>query len=317
MNASLKGQPRYLGIEIGGTKTQVVLGAPGGVIVDRRRFSVNAALGAQGIREDIASAIESFRRDGAITASGIAFGGPIRRSLGKTLTSHQIAGWDDYPILEWARELTASPVALENDANAAALAESIYGAGKERPSMFYITLGSGVGGGLVRAKRLYHGHLSSETEIGHLTIHPNGGTIESHCAGWAVNRRVLAMATAAPHSWIATKVNDYPGSEAKVLLEGLAVEDPECERMATELCETLAWGFSLVCALMSPACFVIGGGLSHLGEPLRQRVHSALDAQLMDALRPTPPVYLAQLGDDVVPVGALTMAEAIAPQEAV
>src|SRR5882724_3464993 len=135
-----------LGIEIGGTKLQLVLGERG-KIKERRRLTVEPRLGAEGIREQIKKALPEF--GGSIGAVGVGFGGPVDWKTGRIYRSHQIEGWSEFDLGSWLRELTRTPVRVDNDANVAALGEALHGAGKGLNPVFYVTLGSGVGGGLV------------------------------------------------------------------------------------------------------------------------------------------------------------------------
>lgn len=302
-------RPALIGIEIGGTKTQVVVGAPNGGILDRRRFLVDRAAGAKGILSDIASAVDGFFAATKIEAIGIAFGGPVDRLSGTTLRSHQIDGWDDFCLADWAERRWKIPVSLENDANTAAFAESRFGAGVGSSSTFYTTLGSGVGGGMVIGDAIFHGALASETEIGHLTLPQSGQTVESLCSGWAVNKRLRTSASEQPNSWLARNINQFPGAEARILGNPSAREDSNCQAVIAEVSQTLAWAFSVVSALLSPARIVIGGGLSHLGDWFRDEIDGRLQGLLMDALRPGPQLRLAKLGEDVVPIGALALAQ--------
>ena len=145
----------YVGIEIGGTKLQVVLGDE--VIRARRTLSVDAAKGAAGIRQQIEEALEELTSDLPIRAVGVGFGGPVDWKSGKICRSHQIEGWSDFDLGGWLKKLTGKPVLVDNDANVAALGEARHGAGAGFNPVFYVTLGSGVGGGLVVDGKIYHG----------------------------------------------------------------------------------------------------------------------------------------------------------------
>ncbi len=184
-----------IGIEIGGTKLQVVLGDAAGAIHRRFRFAVDRARGAEGIREQIARALaEPEARDAR--AVGAGFGGPVDWRTGRVCCSHHVAGWSDFPLGDWLRELTGRPAAVDNDANVAALAEARLGAGRGADPVLYVTLGSGVGGGLVCGGAIYHGAPPGEVELGHVRLDRAGATVESRCAGWAVDRKVRARIAA-------------------------------------------------------------------------------------------------------------------------
>ncbi|MEX2235899.1 MAG: ROK family protein, partial [Cyclobacteriaceae bacterium] len=106
------------------------------------------------------------------------------------ITSYQVEGWGDFVIQEWLEKLTGIPVRIDNDANVAALGESLYGAGKNAKQVFYVTLGSGVGAGVVVNNQIYHGAKYGEGEFGHIRLDKNGRTVESSCSGWAVDEKI-------------------------------------------------------------------------------------------------------------------------------
>jgi glucokinase len=126
---------------------------------------------------------------------GIGFGGPVDRSRGVVATSFHVSGWGDFPLVAWVRDQLAGddaglPVVLENDANAATLAEAIAGAGAGSRIVFYTNAGSGIGAGVVVNGMLYHGRQGGELELGHLRLTPGGGILETLASGWALDRRV-------------------------------------------------------------------------------------------------------------------------------
>ena len=182
-----------LGIEIGGTKLQLVLGNETGSIRERRKLKVDPKSGAAGIRDQIARSIPELLALGSIDAVGVGFGGPVDWRTGKICRSHQIAGWSEFDLSGWLQEQVNAPVHVDNDANVAALGEARCGAGVGLNPVFYVTLGSGVGGGLVAEDRIYHGTTPGESEIGHVRLDRKGTTVESRCSGWAVDARLREL----------------------------------------------------------------------------------------------------------------------------
>ena len=116
--------------------------------------------------------------------------GAVNFKTGKICRSHQIEGWSEFDLRGWLAELTSARVIVDNDANVAALGEALRGAGRGHNPVFYVTLGSGVGGGLVVDRRIYHGVLPGEAEIGHVRLDRAGTTVESRCSGWVVDARI-------------------------------------------------------------------------------------------------------------------------------
>ena len=140
---------KFAVIEIGGTKLQFALGDGTGVIAKRLRFHVDKARGAEGIRARIAEVLPPLvgEHDAAGVAAG--FGGPVDWRSGRIARSHQIEGWSDFELGPWLEQIAGVPAVVDNDANVAALGEAWRGAGAGMNPVFYVTLGSGVGGGLV------------------------------------------------------------------------------------------------------------------------------------------------------------------------
>ena len=199
---------------------------------------------------------------------------------------------------------------VENDANVAALGEAIAGAGREMSPVFYVTLGSGVGGGLVINGQIYHGSPPGEAEFGHLRLDSKGTTVESRCSGWAIDRRVRAAIAKTPTGLLASLAATNQGAEARLLATGLSRDDAASNEILAELAADLSFALSHVVHLLHPRVIILGGGLSLLGEPLRQAVAEALPIRIMEIFRPGPSVRLASLGEDAVPIGALLLAAA-------
>jgi glucokinase len=301
-------QHAHAGIEIGGTKLQLVVGEDNGAIRERQRFAVAREAGGEGIRRQIATALERFLKSHPVRAVGVGYGGPVNWRTGQVCCSHHVEGWSDFPLGAWLRERTGLPVAVDNDANVAALGEARAGAGRGCDPVLYVTLGSGVGGGLVVAGQIYHGAAPGEVEVGHVRLDRAGVTVESQCAGWAVDRKLRAAAAANPHGRLAALTAELSGGEARRLGDALQAGDPAARQILETTAEDLAFGLSHAVHLLHPERIVLGGGLSLLGEPLRSAVAAALPGFLMDAFRPGPDVALAGLGEDAVPVGALLLA---------
>lgn len=297
----------FLGIEIGGTKLQLVVGNEEANILERFRFTVNPEQGAKGIKKQIREGLDKIRLH-TVSAIGIGFGGPVDHQSGRILTSYQVPGWGDFVLQDWLEKLTRIPVWLDNDANVACLGESLYGAGVESGQVFYVTLGSGVGAGLVINKKIYHGAKNSEAEFGHIRLDKGGRTVESSCSGWAVDQKIRKYVELNPDSVLSQLTKDLSRGEARVLKPALDRQDQATIRIVEETTDDLAFALSHVVHLLNPETIILGGGLSLIGEPLRQRVEQKLPGYVMDVLRPGPSIQLSTLKEDAVPVGALALA---------
>lgn len=305
-------QSVFLGIEIGGTKLQVVVGDDSARILRRFRFNVAPSLGAAGIREQLETTLTELRQSHLIQAAGIGFGGPVDWRNRQICCSHQIEGWSEFELGPWVQNLLGGvPVLMDNDADVAALGEALHGAGVNANPVFYVTLGSGVGGGLVVDGRIYHGAKPGEAEIGHIRLDRSGVIVENRCSGWAVDRRIRALKQSGSASILCELSREHSSGEAQFLPRALELNDAIAHQLLGEVAGDLAFALSHVVHLFHPEVIVIGGGLSKIGEPLRAAVAKALPVYVMEAFGPGADIRLAGLGEDSVPTGALELARQI------
>jgi glucokinase len=220
-------------------------------------------------------------------ACGIGFGGPVDYPSQTVTLSTHVEGWARYPLVDNIRELTQAPVVMDNDANVGALGEATFGAGRGHNPLFYMTLSTGIGGGIVIDGRIYRGGDSFAGEIGHLNIEPAGppclcgsnGCYERMCCGLWLER-------------------DY-GRPAKELLQ-----DPEFVRRYVV---HLARGLKAALMLLNPARIVIGGGISKAGDRLFIPLREELGRQMTSWSRARRDVVPAELADDSVLFGTLAL----------
>src|SRR6266566_2617505 len=163
----------FLGIEIGGTKLQLGLGLGDGTLAGLWRDTVDVAAGPEGIRRQITAAVPELLAKANVDRAqvrgvGIGFGGPVDDATHTIIKSHQIEGWDNFPLAAWITDMLGWPAVLGNDADVAGLAEALFGAGKGLSPIFYITIGSGIGGGFIINGEIYRGVGRGAAEIGHL-----------------------------------------------------------------------------------------------------------------------------------------------------
>ncbi len=296
-----------IGIEIGGTKQQIVAGDAEGNILDRCRFSVGPEDGGLVIRERISEELPNLIATHKPERIGVGFGGPVDFTKGTVAVSHQVEGWSGFPLRDWLNELTGLPVVIGNDSNTAALAEALRGAGRGFNPAFYLNMGSGVGGGLVVDGPLYHGDSPGEVEVGHLRLDPDGTTVEDRCSGWSVDRAIRTAIANAPDSPLAQLVGSETSGEAKHLASALAQNDSIAKTILENVSHDLAYALSHVTHLFHPQAITLGGGLSLIGEPLRQGIAEKLPEFLMEIYGTGPEIKLSELGEDAVPVGALLL----------
>jgi len=300
---------KYIGIEIGGTKLQVFLGDRNMEIIRKSLINVGENKNADNIREKIEHVIQEFLAFNNVCGIGVGFGGPIDYKTGTIATSHQVKGWSGFNLRKWLENISGLPVQVENDANTAALAEAQYGSGETYDKVFYVTLGSGIGGGYIINKEIYHGLEPGESEIGHMCYDKTGTTFESLCSGWAVDKKVRNYIAAKPESILTKMVGANTNSEAKYLGRAIQAGDLGAMKILEETTENLAFGLSHVIHLFHPEIIILGGGLSLMGELLRKSVVSYIPKFVMKAFYPGPDLRLAGLGEDVVAIGGLLLAK--------
>jgi glucokinase len=316
----------YLGIEIGGTKLQLGVGRGDGVLAGLWRGMVDVSAGPDGIRRQITSAIpELLAKAGldrsALKGIGIGFGGPVDDSTRTIIKSHQIDGWDNFPLASWISELASLPSALGNDADVAGLAEALHGAGKGLSPIFYITIGSGIGGGLIVDGQIYRGIGRGAAEIGHLRLlaDTSGGedvldyrVLEQLASGWAIDQEAQQFARANCQNNLQF-VRLAGGDPNRVTTRELAEAIRQGDEVARGLMEMplvyLAEAICHVIALLCPRRIVIGGGVSLMGEealfaPLRRLVAERVFKPFSGLTDIVP----AALGEEVVVHGALALA---------
>lgn len=320
MNPAL---PHLLGVEIGGTKLQLGLGLGDGTIAVLRRLAVDPARGAAGIRGQIAATVaELVREVGPIRAAGVGFGGPVSADRQSTVKSHQIGGWDAFPLAAWIREeLGVARVNIHNDADTAALGETRFGAGAGKSPVLYVTIGSGIGGGLVVDGRIYRGNGAGAVEIGHLRVDDEGTkTLEDVASGWGIAReagRWLADRQRAGDPAVGgllARCGGDPGRATAVILAAAAAEgDPAARAFLDVTTRRFAAGLAHAATLLAPARIILGGGVALIGEEFWfDPVRRELDRRVFGPLRGTFDVVPAALGEEVVVHGALALAAEVA-----
>jgi len=313
----------FLGIEIGGTKLQFGVGlGDGSEFVAFERRDVDIPRGGAGIREQIRTVGRELVARHGVLRVGYGFGGPVLGAQGIVQTSHQVSGWDNFPLVEWTQTELGIPTTLGNDCDVACLAEACFGAGRDAKSVFYITVGTGIGGGLVFDRRIHATSRPASAEIGHLRPGLDADrptrTIESRSAGPGI-----ALATRATlegliaQEEVSKDLNDLmqrcQGQIHFLTTKSIGEAAQAGNQLAREeyvaATLVLGWGISQVITIVAPEVVVVGGGVSLVGEeiffaPLRSAVQKYVFPPLAKSFRLVP----AALGESVVVHGALALA---------
>jgi glucokinase len=318
----------YLGIEIGGTKLQLGVGADTGELAGLWRGAVDVAAGPEGIRRQITAAVpELLARAGVergrLRGVGVGFGGPVDDHAHTVIKSHQIEGWDNFPLADWVGDVVGLPAVLGNDADVAGMAEALHGAGKGLSPVFYVTIGSGIGGGLIIDGEIYRGVGRGAAEIGHLRFLDNyvddyghsmltEGTLEEAASGWALARMADGRCwTGAGRNSLLVRLVDGESQfiTARHIAQAAAQGDAFAVSILSDAWRMLAEAICHVIVLLCPRRIVIGGGVALMGEellfaPLRQRVSERVFKPFAGLTDIVP----AALGEEVVVHGAIALA---------
>jgi len=308
----------YLGIEIGGTKLQLGIGqGDGSPFVAFERLDVDARKGAAGILDDMQRVGRQMLARYPAKGVGIGFGGPIDSAAGRVTKSHQVEGWDGYPLSDWCREQFGLPTRLGNDCDCAALAEARFGAGRGKSAVFFVTVGTGVGGGFVLDGKLYGVGRPAVAEIGHLRpglkADRASATVESLASGRGIEaaaRACLVECDPLDKADLLRRCENDPAmlTARDVAMAAEAGNQAAC-RVLEKACQALGWGIAQVITLLAVNVVVVGGGISLAGEklflaPLRREVRRYVFPPLADSFEILP----AGLGELVVVHGALALA---------
>jgi glucokinase len=321
-------RPLLLGVEIGGTKLQLGVGYGNGVILALERRAVRPEDGSAGILAQMTEAVDVLRCTpglgaGGIAAVGIGFGGPVDSRRGIVTTSHQVGGWDHFPLAEWFADRFSIPcVVLQNDADTAGLGEAQFGAGAGYSPILYVTIGSGIGGGLIIDGQIYRGNGLGALEIGHLWVidrlqcDKDILKLEDVASGWAITRAAREFAqrpgsTAEAEPWLALQLAD--GDPARitpaVVAEAARLGDREAGFILGRAIAAMASALNQAVTLLAPRRIILGGGVSLIGEDQWfQPIRILLDLQVLPPFRGSFDVVPAALSEVVVVHGALALA---------
>jgi glucokinase len=307
-----------IGVDIGGTKVAAGVVDEGGRIV-ATALRPTPSDDPKQTEEVIADVVRELRASHDVDAVGLGAAGLVDAQRANVIFAPNLA-WRNEPLRAAIEERCGLPVVVENDANAAAWAEARFGAGRGQEYLVVLTVGTGLGGGIVLDGQLYRGRLGIAAEIGHLTVEPGGrrcgcgsrGCWERYASGQALVREAQELASISPA--IAERLLGLAGGEP-LAITGLEVTQAalDGDQAALEAFQVLGmWlgvGMASLAAVLDPGMFILGGGVSEAGELLREPAQRTLEERLTArAYRAAPDVRLALLGSEAGIVGAADLA---------
>jgi len=309
----------FIGVDLGGTKIASALVNQKGEIITENVTETEASKGANYVLNKIKNEIKKlYDAAGSVPIGGIGLGIPGLMDIEKGISI--FAGnlaWQNVPVIEEFKKDFHTPIFMDNDVRVATLAEKYFGAGKDVNTLICVTLGTGIGSGIILDGKIYRGYSYSAGEIGHTTVIKDG--LYCNCG----NRGCLEMYASAPgivrqikrhimegHYTIMTKMTD--GNVDKITTKTLSAAFDEGDGLARlvmeNTAELLGIGLSTYAQIINPEMIVIGGGVSLLGDRLFVPLRKYFNEHLMQALRDKIPIVPAKLKDKAGAVGAATLA---------
>lgn len=308
-------QGEALGIDVGGTKINAFRVARDGEILARDQVPTPADDEEATIAEMIVTARRLMTAD--VLAVGVGAAGMVDAERGILRFAPNLA-WRDLAIAERMRTALGVPCQLDNDANVAAFGEYRFGAGRGYRHMLLVTVGTGIGGGIVTDGRLFRGAYGFASEIGHIIVEPDGpacgcgnrGCWEQVAAGRAIDRAGRDAADEHPESLLAELAGGEPSAVDGALVTEAAQRGDEVARGAlAKVGRRLGQGIAGLVNVLDPQIVVVGGGAILAGELLLEPARTAfVDAVEAPEFRPRVPIVAAELGNDAGAVGAAALA---------
>jgi glucokinase len=304
------------GIDIGGTKIAgAVVDEQGEVLAEQRIDS--PATDPEAIEETVAGLVQKLAEDHEITAVGVGAAGFVDAARSTVVFAPNVA-WRDEPLRSELEKRLDLPVVVENDANAAAWGEFAFGAAHDVDDMLMVTVGTGIGGGIVADGELFRGAFGAAAEVGHVRVVPQGrvcgcgnrGCLEQYSSGTALVRDTRAQLDRPEAADLLERAGGDPGAVSGRMITEAAQDGDEFarERLA-DLGRWLGEGVASLVAVLDPAAVVIGGGVVQAGELLLEPTRDAFVAELTGrGHRPLAEVRPARFGNRAGVIGAADLA---------
>lgn len=313
--------PKLLGIDLGGTTTKFAIMKPQGEIQQRWSIQTDVLNDGNNIIPNIIDSINHHLQLYQMSAKqfqgiGIGTPGSVDYQTG-TVDSAFNLNWDRPMALKEQIELhTNIPVQVENDANVAALGEQWLGAGKNSDNVAFVTLGTGVGGGIIINGQIIHGQGGSAGEIGHMTINPQGyrctcgkkGCLETVASATGIVHVARDYAQEyAGDSELKASLDNGDDLTAKDVFDLAKQNDPLALKVTSAVCDQLGLALSIVAVTINPQYIIIGGGVSNAGDFLLQRVQESYNRYVFSSVKKTTTLTLATLGNEAGVIGAASL----------
>jgi glucokinase len=307
----------YIGIDLGGMSVKAGLVDEEGRIVRKATCPTLVERGARPIVDDMARLCVDLIRDEGISEDEVKAIGVGLPGIEDPVTGHvpfcTNLYWHEVPVREWMNETIKKPIFIGNDATVAGLAESVAGVSKGKSSSVFVTLGTGVGGGIVLGGKVYSGFHGVGSEIGHMITVSGGdectcgnkGCWERYASAGAIIRRGREAAQAHPESKIYKDVDGkLEDVTAKIVIDAAKAGDETAVKVFDDYVFHLCEGLVSIINLIDPEVIVLGGGVSHAGQFLLDAINKTLPGMVFYKTMPYADIALATLGNDAGIIGA-------------
>lgn len=318
-HSNLNMEKLLCGVDLGGTKLAVVLADEQGTIRDKCVVYDHATKTDSEIVlyiTDLIKQIVSSNRlkETDLYGIGVSFPGHLRYKEGITITTSNLKGLKNFPLRQAIQAHFQVRVLVDNDANAQSYAEFRYGAGRGYTSMIFVTVSTGIGGGIVINNRLYRGMTGTAGEFGHMIIDPHS-QIQCGCGNYGC---LMGCASGQSLPQIAQKfleqgvpttltIESAENVDGKMIKAGLAKHDLLCENVAAESARYIGIGLYNIFQVFNPPLIVLGGGLMNLGESFFTTIQETFYTYAKGMLHDPIELALAQLGDDAGAIGVAAL----------
>ncbi len=283
----------YIGVDLGGTKIRVALAQRGGQIEDVRSFPTESERGTAAVLRTLRSAVHELLADRRcpwdnVAGMGVCVAGFYDCKAELMIKSPNLPGWEGFHLKQKLEELFALPIVVENDASAAAYGEYCFGAGQKEANMLLLTLGTGIGGGLVLGGKLYRGNRGFGGEIGHIPILPDGplcgcgrrGCLETLASGTAIAREGRKLLAGNGATLLREMVAVSGDLRAEHVFEAARLGDAAATEIIDHAAFYLGRALAIAAAILNPGIVVLSGGIAANGEqffdPVRRYFHATV-----------------------------------------
>ena len=311
----------YAGIDLGGTKILVLVADERGNVLGTARVPTLATQGPDSVISRIVDAVHAAAAEAkvettALSGAGVSAPGPIDTAEGVITDPPNLPGWHNVPLARILRERLGIPVALENDANCGALGEHMFGAGRGYKHIVFVTISTGIGGGIIIDNELYEGASGAAGEVGHIGVSVDGpscgaghvGCLEAFASGTAIAARARDMIAAGGLPRTARIAEHDPPLSAKSVQMAAEQGEAEAAAIITSAGRYLGMGLASLINVFNPQAIILGGGLTNIGDAIlgpavetarmRSFAQSFVDVRIVEG----------ELGERVAALGAIAVA---------